>query len=148
MRYFDPFREFDALRREIDRAFQVVAAGRDVPSAFLPGRSARTYPLVNVSENADAIEVDALAPGVNPQTLDVTADGDRLSISGEKGSDQVAPEDYHRCERAAGKFVRTFTLPAPVDTAKIAATYNNGVLHVVLPKAEEAKPRRIAVSVG
>jgi len=148
MRYVDPFAGYELLRREIDRAFQVAVAGQETPNVFLPGLSARAYPLVNLAENEDAIEVEALAPGVSPETLDVTVNGDQLSISGEKPSEDIPSEAYHRCERAAGRFVRTFTLPIPVDEAKVAATYKNGVLHITLPKAEAAKPKRIEVRAG
>lgn len=147
----DPFREFELLRREVDRAFQSVGIDRGLlRNAFLPGRAARAYPLVNVSESPDAVVVEALAPGLNPDTLEITVKGDTITLAGEKpavGAD-VKPEHYHRSERASARFVRTLQLPADVTDTGITAEYRSGVLVVTLPKAESAKPRKIAVSVA
>jgi HSP20 family protein len=145
--------EMDALRREIDRVFTNVATPPWRRVAFLPGRSARQYPLVNLSEDRDHVYVEALMPGVDPKTLDVRIVQNTLTLSGEKprwpsGTPTVQDEAYHRNERGAGKFVRTVNLPADVDDKRIAATYEHGVLRVTLPKAESAKPRHISVAVN
>lgn len=149
---WDPVREMEALRREVDRVFNEFA-GWPSPLfrvAFLPGRAARQYPLINLSEDKDAYYVEALAPGVDPRSLNVTVVHNTLTISGEKRPprDDIKPEAYHRAERAAGKFVRTIDLPSEVDESKVRADYKNGLLLITLPKAEEAKPRQIAVTVG
>jgi HSP20 family protein len=150
--YNDLFGQYDDLRREIDRAFNEAGLGRRgrpfSRASFLPGRQARGYPLVNLSEDRDAIYAEALAPGVDPATLDVSVMRDRLTISGEKisGASGVKQEDFHRNEREAGKFVRTIRLATEVDADKVRADYKNGLLKIVLPKAEEAKPKQIAVS--
>jgi HSP20 family protein len=149
---WDPFREMEALRREIDRAFanaQVGGTNGGGRVAFLPGRSARTYPFVNLTEDRDNFYVEALAPGVDPQSLDLSVVRNTLTLSGEKtGPRDVPAEAYHRSERAAGKFVRTVELPTEVDHEKVKAQYTNGLLLITLPKAEIAKPRQVQVAVS
>lgn len=149
MANWNTFRELDAIRREIERALaETEGAGRPGRLAFLPGRSARAYPLVNVSDDANCIYVQALAPGVNPESLDINITRNQLTISGEKtATPGVKPEAYHRCERATARFVRSLDLPSEVNADAITAAYANGILRITLPKAEAAKPRRIAVSV-
>ena len=91
----------------------------------------------------------ALAPGVDPQSFEVTVKDNVLTIAGEKRrSEGVKPEEYHRSERASGKFVRSMELPTPVDPDKVQASYRNGLLTVRLEQSETAKPRQITVDVG
>lgn len=148
----DPFSGLDALRREIDKTFEEFWPDRSPRTwrgAFLPGRAARQYPLVNLSEDKDKLYVEALAPGVDPKTLDLSVVQGTLTITGEKpGLAQVSAEAYHRNERAAGRFVRTIELPAEVDAEKVHADYRNGLLLVTLPKSEKAKPKQILISVA
>ena len=95
-------------------------------------------------------ELEALAPGVDPATLDLSVVGNTLSITGEKRrvAGDVKPEAFHRSERATGKFVRHLQLPVEVDENRVHADYKDGLLIVTLPKAEKAKPKQIAVQVG
>lgn len=146
-----PFEDMDALRREIDRAFEGVGLRPFPPfrTAFLPGRAARGYPLMNLYEDSNTVYVEALAPGVNPDSLNVSVIRNHLTVSGEKpSSKEVKPEAFHRSERAAGAFTRTIELPVEVDDTKVQADYRDGVLLVKLPKAEKAKPKQINVQVG
>jgi HSP20 family protein len=105
---------------------------------------------VNVTEEKDKIYVEALTPGVDPQSLNVQVMQNRLTLSGEKSGvpTEVKPEAFHRSERASGKFVRTVDLPVEVDESAIQAEYKNGMLVVTLPKAEKAKPKQINVKVA
>jgi HSP20 family protein len=105
--------------------------------------------MINLSEDKDAYYVEALAPGVEPDSLEVTVVHNALTISGEKKPlGDVDPQAYHRNERATGRFVRSIDLPSEVDSEKVKADYRNGLLLITLPKAEAAKPRQISVSVA
>ncbi len=152
MYYSDIFRELEALRRNLEETFGSADLWRRPFSrvAFLPGVSARTYPMINVSGDENNVYVDALAPSVDPEKLEVSVTGNTLTVSGEKvmGTNKVTDDAYHRCERATGKFVRTIDLPVNVDSDKIQAEYTNGMLRIILPKAASAKPKRIAITAG
>lgn len=142
----------EALRHDIDRAFSNAGSWNE-PSfrtAFLPGQAARRYPLMNLSQDRDHIYIEALAPGVDPATIDLAVLGNVLTISGEKRRhpEGIKPEAFHRSERAAGKFVRSIELPVAVDTAQVTAEYKHGIIIVTLPKAEAAKSKKISVSVN
>ena len=151
---WDPFRELDHLRREVERMFQdfgvnLPSGGKRTP-AFLPGQGARgMYPLLNIADDENNIYVEALAPGVDPQSFDVAVQENTLRISGEKQalSTDIEPDAYHRHERSAGRFTRTIGLPVEVNTENMEAQYKDGVLLIRLPKAESAKPRQIQVEV-
>jgi HSP20 family protein len=150
MPMLNPFRDMEEFRREIDRMFEdLFPSRRRWRVAFLPGHSARRYPLVNVHDDKDAVYVQALAPGLNTDTLHVTVVRDTVTISGEKlpASADVRPEAFHRSERAEGRFVRKIELPTEVDESKVSANYTNGLLLITLPKAEKAKPRQVTVNV-
>jgi len=150
----NPYREFDTLRREIDRLFESFDGGTfgEWPFSrvsFLPGRAARAYPLLNVSDDENSVYIEALAPGIDPDSLKITLTRDQLTIAGEKPPlpGDVKMESFHRNERSAGRFARTVTLPAEVADDKIKADYRDGLLLITLPKAEEAKPKQITVNV-
>jgi HSP20 family protein len=151
---FDFFEDMARMRKEIDRIL-----GEDRLSSwtfpfsrisFLPGRASRAYPLMNISEDNDNIYIDALAPGLDPQSLNVSVSGDQLVISGEKKHlpKEVKSEFIHRSERSTGQFARSLSLSVGVRSEKVQANYTNGVLKIVLPKMEEAKPKQIPVQVG
>lgn len=160
MSVWDPFFDFrdfreieqqvDALRREMDRARTGSAGARSrLADAFLPGRSARRYPLVNLYDDKDNLYVEALAPGLDPNKLELTVQSGMLTLSGEKPAPAGVPSDaVHRSERSAGRFVRTVELPYAVEDAKAEARYQDGLLVVRLPRAESAKPKQINVRVG
>jgi HSP20 family protein len=151
---FDFVEEMSRMRREIDRIL-----GEDRFSSwtfpfsrisFLPGRASRAYPLINISEDKDNIYVDALAPGLESEALNVSVSGDQLVISGEKKPlpKNIKSEFIHRSERSTGQFARSVSLSVGVQSEKVHASYTNGVLRIVLPKMEEAKPKRIPVKLG
>ncbi|MGQ4808131.1 hypothetical protein NKDENANG_01498 [Candidatus Entotheonellaceae bacterium PAL068K] len=147
-----PWQSIDDLRREIDRAFGEFSF-RTAPfsrAAFLPGRGARHYPLINLHEDKDTLYVEALAPGIDPASLDLSVIHTTLTVSGEKRrlAEDVTPEAFHRQERSAGKFVRTIELPVEVEAQRVKADYQQGILRVTLPKAEKVKPKQINVKVA
>lgn len=146
---WDALSEIDSLRRQIDRAFEDVGwggAGGRRRLAFLPGRGARQYPLVNVYDDGETLTVEALAPGLDTDKIDLSVLRNTLTIAGEKpGPHNIAPDRIHRIERAAGRFMRTVELPAEIDPDKVTARYANGFLVVTVSRAEAARPRKIAV---
>jgi HSP20 family protein len=147
MAHWDPFIEIERLRQEFDRAASRVGGMRPLHRfAFLPGRAARQYPLVNIHDDGESFQVEALAPGVDPDQLEITVVQNRLTIAGEKrGAGDIAPERVHRVERAAGRFVRTVELPAEVDPERVDAQYRTGLLKLTLPRAAASRPRRVTV---
>jgi HSP20 family protein len=149
MGIYDPFRELQQLRRDMQRVLGEAggdAATRPFHVAFLPGRAARLYPLVNVYQEGDDFRIEALAPGVEPGEVEVTVVRNALTIRGEKlGLGNVAPERVHRGERAAGRFMRTVELPDEVDPEAVTAAYRNGVLIITARRAEHARPRRVRI---
>jgi HSP20 family protein len=152
MAEWNPWQGLESLRREIDKAFEDFGWRTEVPfrTAFLPGRAARRYPLINLYEDRDNLYVEALAPGVDSASLDLTVVRNILTIAGEKHrvSDDIKPEAFHRSERATGKFVRHIELPIEVNENTVQADYKHGLLVITLPKAEQAKPKQISVQVA
>ena len=135
-----PFDELERMRRELDKL-----SGDFTGSVFrLP--SAGVFPLVNVTEDPDNYYVRAELPGVKTDELDISVTGETLTLSGErKLPEESEKASYHRREREAGSFSRVVSLPARLDVDKVKALAEDGVLTVVLPKAESAKPRQITV---
>jgi len=109
-------------------------------------RSRPTYPLLNVWSSADGIVIDAELPGVDPKDVDVSVLGDELTLRGKVNVQESGRnETYHRRERPTGEFVRTLQLPFRANAGAVKASYRNGVLRLTVPRAEEEKPRKIAV---
>ncbi len=103
-------------------------------------------PPVDVIEKDDRLIFRAEIPGVNRDDIDVNVENGTLVLRGEKKQEtQVDNESAHRVERSYGSFSRSFALPTSVAADRITANYRDGVLEVVLPKAEEAKPRKIKI---
>ncbi len=103
---------------------------------------------MDIFEEADRIRIMAEGPGVRPEDVQISLEGNVRTIHGTK--QEVAEERtvrVHRYGRTYGAFERTFTLPATVDADKISASYESGVLAVTLPKVEKAKPKQIQVEV-
>ena len=132
------------LERRMGRIFNEPFRGFD----WTPMEAAPTawVPLVDIFEENDRIRLVAEVPGVKPEELKISVEGNLLTIKGAK--EQVAEEKaekVHRYEREYGAFSRTFTLPVTVEPEKIKAAYENGVLTVTLPKVEAAKPHLIKI---
>lgn len=132
------WREMDRLQREMNRLFN------RFDSPGLPGVSG--YPTVNIWVKEDSQIVSAELPGVDIEDIDLRVEGDLFTISGERKAGEL-PEGARqiRKERSFGKFSRTFQLPHAVDPGKIEARFKNGVLIVIMPRAEEDKPKKIKI---
>ena len=100
---------------------------------------------MDLSRDADRYVLNADLPGIDPASVDIDVDGQLLSIRAERPAPATDGVTWIARERSTGTFLRRFTLGQSVDTAGISANYENGVLSVVIPVAEKAKPRKIAV---
>jgi HSP20 family protein len=131
------------LRDEFNRLFDWTLPSRD--SGFFSGWT----PALDVFDDKDHLVVKAELPGMKKDEIDISLHDGMLTISGERKSEHEVKEGQtFRSERYFGKFQRSVTLPTSVDASKVKATYKDGVLTIDLAKAEEAKPKQIAVSVS
>ena len=143
MQRWEPFKEMMTLRNAIDRLFEDSFVR---PSSwFFDGEGRGTIPL-DMYQTADNLVVKASLPGFKPEEVEISITGDTLTIRGEhKEEMEVKEEDYFCRERRYGSFSRTVTLPVSIKSDRAEATFENGVLTLTLPKAEEAKPKQIKV---
>lgn len=103
-------------------------------------------PPVDIRESEDSLLLTAELPGLSKDDIEITVEDHVLSLRGQRKLEKdVQKESYHRMERAYGTFSRTFSLPTNVRTDQVNASFKDGLLHVEIPKAEEAKPRKIAI---
>ena len=136
-------RLFD-LRDEIDRLFDLPLAGVTGTSPWMSGWT----PALDVYEDNDQFVVKAELPGMKKDDIEITFHNGSLTISGERTSEHESKDaSVYRSERYVGRFQRTVDLPAAVAADKVKAEYRDGIVSITLPKAEEAKPKQISVSV-
>lgn len=103
------------------------------------------FPRTNLSDTGDNLRIVAEVPGVAKEDLQVKIQGNYLEITGSRKASTPDGFKIHRNERGAGSFSRSFTLPYEVEAAKVEATLKDGLLNLMLPKAESAKPRQITI---
>ena len=138
----EPAREMLSLREAMDRLFEesFLRPGSlgvsDSPSAMLP---------MDMYETENDVVVKAAIPGVKPEDVEITIEGDTLTIRGERPA-PIENVNYVMQERTFGKFQRTLNINIPVDSNRAEARYENGLLTLVIPKAEAAKPKVIQVT--
>jgi HSP20 family protein len=143
---FEPFREFFTLQSRVNRVFResYSTAGQDESLA-----TSSFAPAVDVYEDEHSVTLKIEVPGIDEKDIDVRLENNTLTVHGErKIENEEKEENYRRVERHYGSFTRTFTLPTTVDSEKVSASYDKGVLKIALPKKAEAKPKQIKVSVG
>ena len=136
---FSPWGELDVPR--LSRFFD--------DSFFSPVRSGSWLPAVSVSESNEELLLTAELPGLSENDISIELENNVLTLSGEKSEERKEEDEerqYHVVERSYGSFTRSFTLPRTVDASAIVATFDNGVLSVKLPKAQEAKGRKIEIT--
>jgi HSP20 family protein len=138
----DLFAELNRMQQWLDRALPT-------PGASIRSQSGAGFPVLNVGTTATSVEVQALAPGLEPAKLEITIDRGLLVIAGERRSD-LPPQDerasLYANERFAGHFRRVVSLPEDADPARVNASYRDGVLRVSVAKRESSLPRRIEVN--
>jgi HSP20 family protein len=135
-----PFEELSRMRRQMDR----------IVDAFLEPRAhgfqSGVFPAINLTEDDNHYYLRAELPGVDSEDLDIQATGRNLTIVGErKLVTEEASARYHRREREGGRFSRVLAMPKEIDADRVEARMQNGILTIKVPKAESAKPRRIAI---
>jgi HSP20 family protein len=140
--YWNPLREMNRLRREMDYLFNPHWAAHD--------RGAAAFPPLNMWENEKGLVLTAEIPGLDAAQLDVSLEKDTLTIGGTRAgeSTQNAEEDYVRRERWFEPFKRTIELPFEVDPEKCDASYEKGVLTVRLERQPEVQPKKLTVKAG
>lgn len=136
----DPLNALLRLQRELDRSFEN-------PQGFDMGLSGRgVFPPVNVLQDAEGSYVVRFeVPGVSPDDITIESQGRTLTLSGKREPSADPNGSFHRRERGAGHFSRSFQFPAELDLGQAQAAYKQGMLTIRIPKREEAKPRQIAV---
>ncbi len=121
--------------------------GRPAGSWNLGPSSATVFPPVNLFTTADGgLVIRAEAPGIDPATLEIDVESERVRIAGERTSNVGGQDGFHRRERRFGRFSRSIQLPPDLDPDRTAASYRDGMLTIRIEKAEAAKPRRIQVA--
>jgi HSP20 family protein len=123
----------DRFNRMVERAF-----GRDRQSPWMPA--------MDVYETDEKVVVTVELPGIEAEDVEVSVEDSTLSVSGRREfTSEVTEESYHRIERRYGSFSRAISLPPQVDTGKVEAHYEDGILTIEVPKLEKAKPKKIQV---
>ncbi|GBD12894.1 Spore protein SP21 [bacterium HR24] len=139
---WDPWEEFRSIRRSMDRLWEELM-GRREPGTLT--EEVYTFP-VDVYETDDAVVVKAALPGLRPEDVDISVQGDQLTVRGEYRHEAKEEKgNYHRRELRYGTFARSIALPVQVDADKAEATFEHGMLTVTLPKAPEVRPKSIRV---
>src|SRR5437762_6305538 len=140
---WNPFRDVTVLQNQMNRLFEDALQGWSPDS----GTTTAWAPPADIYETESDLVLQADLPGIDPKQIDLRVENNVLTIRGERRFEpKVEQENFHRVERSYGTFSRSFTLATAVDSEKIQATYKNGVLSITLPKAEQAKPKRIQIA--
>jgi len=135
---FTPLTDVVSLREAMDRLFE---------DSFIRPNGQQLAVPVDLWETKDAYHLQADLPGLSPDDIEINVTPDTVTISGEtKPGTDVTNEGWLRQERLFGKFKRSFTVPMQIDPSKVEAKFTNGVLELVLPKAENQKPRTIKIN--
>jgi HSP20 family protein len=148
---WDPSRELSSLQSEMNRLFQSFF---DTPATGggtggNGGTLRRWHPAMDLVETEDHFVLRADLPGVAEDDVKVELEDNVLTIAGERRHEEEAKSGgYYRLERATGVFSRSLTLPEGINPEAVQASFDKGVLEVRIPKPEERKPRRVAISVG
>lgn len=131
--------EMKHLRDEMNRLF----------GTFFVEPSGSAFPSINIWAGKDDAILTSEIPGIDPDDLAISVAEDTFTLSGDRPLEEGTSEgEYHRKERALGRFSRTIQLPFRVDGSKVDATYNQGILRVHLPRLEEDKPKQISIKVS
>ena len=140
-----PVRELDSLQSELNWVFDGLFGGRGNGGS----QTRRWVPAMDLVESDDHLVLRADLPGVSEDDVSIEISDGVLTLSGERSDrHEEKAGGYHRVERAYGKFSRSLTLPDGIDADKVHADFEDGVLDVTIPKPEERKPHKVAISAG
>ena len=147
---WEPVRELNTIQSEMNRLFNTFFDSPAPSGSQSNGHSLRRWiPAMDLVETEDAFVLRADLPGLSEQDVNIELEDNVLTVSGErKAEHEERKEGYYRVERASGSFSRSLTLPEGVDPEAVSANFERGVLEVRVPKPEQRKPRRVAISVG
>jgi HSP20 family protein len=152
MMRWDPFQDLRSAQEEMAQMSPMLAHALGLHAQQQgSGRAATAAwaPALDISERKDAYLVTVELPGLKPEDLDITMEDGLLTIQGERQfTSESSEQQFHRVERSYGAFRRSITLPAHVMAEGIQASFEDGVLQILVPKMEEAKPKRIQVRPG
>lgn len=138
---YQPFREFDALQKEMNRLFDSLIPANEANSAYA------FIPSAEMEEAGDAVHLRLELPGIDPKELDIQVTTNSVSITGERRSENKTTENgVTRSEFRYGRFQRVIPLPVRVQNNETTADYKDGILHLTLPKAEEEKNKVFKVT--
>jgi HSP20 family protein len=143
---WEPARELGTIQSEMNRLFNSFF---DTPTNTGNGAYRRWIPAMDLVETEGDFVLRADLPGLSEEDVDIELEDNVLTISGErKAEHEERKEGYYRVERSSGSFRRSLTLPEGVDPGTVKARFDRGVLEVRVPKPEQRKPRKVAISVG
>ena len=143
---WEPFDGLNRIQSRINDLFEETF-GR--PRATSNSPAGVWFPPVDILESKDSYLIRAELPGMKKEDFNLELHDGTLTLSGERKFEEPANGvEYHRVERVSGKFSRSFYLPQTIKSDGIKATYRDGILEIHVPKAEEAKPKQIAISVN
>jgi HSP20 family protein len=147
---WNPFRELEEINERLNRTFGRSMLTRELD---LPDKDALVgfdwAPTVDITETPEEFQIKAELPEVKKEDVKIRVEDGVLSISGERKQEKEEQnKKWHRVERSYGSFMRTFTLPANIDEAKIRADYKDGMLTMRLPKSATAKPKSVEVKIS
>jgi HSP20 family protein len=143
---WEPVRELGTIQNEMNRLFNTFF---ETPTPGNGGSVRQWVPAMDLVETEDDFVLRADLPGLSEGDVSIELEDNLLTVSGErKAEHEERREGYYRVERASGSFSRSLTLPEGVDPDSIKASFDKGVLEVRIPKPEERKPRKVAITVG
>jgi HSP20 family protein len=144
---WEPIGELNTIQSEMNRLFNTFFEGTPGGNGSPAGR--RWIPAMDLVEAGDEFVLRADLPGLSEDDVKIELEGGVLTVSGERKAEHEQREQgYARLERSAGSFARSLTLPDGIDPDSITASVDRGVLEVRIPKPEQSKPRKVAISVG
>ena len=146
---WEPLRDFSAMQDRMNRMNRLFRESYSPESPEEALTTTSFAPPVDIYEDEHTITLKMEVPGIDEKDIDVRIENNTLTVHGERKIEKEEKEEnYRRVERQYGSFTRTFTLPQTVDSERVSANYDKGVLKISLPKKAEAKPKQIKVNIG